>query len=295
MAELRLGEFSEDRIVVHFGGRPNAVDAQTFALSLLGFIATAKAVNASVNPGQEIEIWIEADGPGSYRALLRKVHKGVGGFFSEASKAILWGIIATVIYDHTLKKDEVKVTISTSEVVIVQGHDRLVVPRQVYDAAQNAKWDPEVQKGLDRTFAPLEANPNVTDFGLTQNLTDAKPVVQIPRESFRLFVKQFGYVPEPPEAERIQSQKARILIKKAWVTGQKRKWAFEWNGTPFSAPIVDESFREKITKRQYLIGAGDALDVEITFKQKFNPKLGVYENDEGSYVISRVIDVIRNE
>ena len=273
MAELRLGEFTEDRIVVHFGGQTNAVDAQTFALSLLGFIATAKAVNASVNPGQEIEILIEADGHGSYRALLRKVHKGVGGFFSEASKAILWGIIATIIYDHALKKDEMKVTINTTEVIIVQGHDRLVVPRQVYDAAQNAKKDPEVQKGLDRTFAPLEANPNVTDFGLTQKSTDSKPAVQIPRESFRLFVKQVGLTPAVPEAERVQTQKAQILIKKAWLTQQKRKWAFEWNGVPFSAPIMDEDFRKKIASRDYLIGAGDALDVEITFKQHFNPKL----------------------
>lgn len=296
MATLLLGEFNEDRVVVHFGGQSNSIDAQTYALALLGFTATAKAVNAVINPGQEIEIWVEADGHGSYRTWIRKVPKGLGGFFSEGYKAVFWGIVGTLIYDHFIKNDpDIKVQVNTQEVVIIRGSDRIIVPRIMYDAAQNAKKDIEVQKGLERTFAPLEANPNVTDFGLTQNMTDVKPYIQIPRESFRLYLRQPGLVPPIPEAERTRTESARVVIIKAWLNHKKRKWAFEWNGVPFSAPIVDEGFLDAIAARKYLIGAGDALDVEISFKQTFNAKLGVYQNDEQSYVISRVIDVIPND
>jgi hypothetical protein len=289
MTTLLIAEFNEDRVVVHFGGQTNSIDAQTYALALLGFTATAKAVNAVINPGQEIEIWVEADGSGSYRTWVRKVHKGLGGFFSEGYKAVFWGIIGTLIYDHFIKNEpNIQVQINTDEVIIARGTDRVVI-------AQNAKKDLEVQKGLERTFAPLEANPSVTDFGLTQSMSDAKPSIQIPRESFQLYIRQPGLISAAPESERIRSETARVLIIKAWLNHKKRKWAFEWNGVPISAPIADEAFLDKIAARKYLIGHGDALDVEITFKQTFNTRLGVYQNDEQSFVIAKVIDVIPND
>jgi hypothetical protein len=48
---------------------------------------------------------------------------------------------------------------------------------------------------------------------------------------------------------------------------------------PLSAPLSDEDFLAKLDRREYLIGAGDALDVIIGFQQKFDEELGVYVND----------------
>jgi hypothetical protein len=68
----------------------------------------------------------------------------------------------------------------------------------------------------------------------------------------------------------------------------KRKWSFEWNGVPISAPIADTGFLDKLDRREILFGSGDALDVEITLKQNENA-LGVWINDPNSFVITRVI------
>ena len=75
MAVIEIASFDGDTIVLHFGGEPGFVNAETFARSLLGFVQTANAVNASINPGQAIEVTLEAFGEGSFRALLRRVQK----------------------------------------------------------------------------------------------------------------------------------------------------------------------------------------------------------------------------
>jgi hypothetical protein len=81
----------------------------------------------------------------------------------------------------------------------------------------------------------------------------------------------------------------RIVILKAWLNHAKRKWSFEWNGVPISAPIGDKDFLDQLDRREHLLGAGDALDVEITYKQALDKKLGVYVNDPNSFVVARVI------
>lgn len=296
MAYIDIASFNADRIVLHFGGDTNAIDAETFARSLLGFVEMARAVDGAINPHQEIEILVEAEGGGSYRTTIRRIAHSYGGFFSEGAKAIFWSIVATIIYDHFIKNDpDVKVVINTDEVLIYRGFDRIVVPRQTYDAARNATKNPEVQTGLERTFEPLERNPRVTDFGLTQSLTDPTPLLQIPREKFQLFTNRTAVTVVAPEAERVRTEKARVVIVKAWLNHKRRKWTFEWNGVPISAPITDEKFLDKIERREYLIGAGDALDVEVTFRQHYDPKIGTYINDPHSFVISRVLNVLPNE
>ena len=83
-----------------------------------------------------------------------------------------------------------------------------------------------------------------------------------------------------------------MIVLKPWLNHSRRKWSFEWNGIPISAPIRDPSFLDRLDRREILFGSGDALDVEIVYKQSFDPSLGVYVNDPGSFVISRVIRTV---
>ncbi|HEV7877879.1 hypothetical protein [Bradyrhizobium sp.] len=53
MAVIRLDEFHEETIVLHFGGPEGTIDAYTLANALIGFADTAYAVNATIDPGQE--------------------------------------------------------------------------------------------------------------------------------------------------------------------------------------------------------------------------------------------------
>lgn len=56
---------SEESFVIHFGTEAPRVNAYTLASTLVALANAAKAANASVNPGLEIEIVVEALGAGS--------------------------------------------------------------------------------------------------------------------------------------------------------------------------------------------------------------------------------------
>jgi hypothetical protein len=289
MAEiLSLHEFEGDTVVVHFGGEPASINAHTFASVLLGLAATAYAVSATIDPGHEIEIRLEAIGPGSFRARLRRYRKHYGGIFSGPVGAVLWSVVANIIYDSAIKKETPPIIIvKTDEVIIETGGRTYVVPRVVHEATENAKKNPEVQEGLRRTFETLQRDERITEFGLTGRMDDPLKL-RIPRAEFPRILEAVTIFQEDTK-ERTVKETARLVILKAWLNQAKRKWAFEWNGVPVSAPIADGDFLDRIERREVLLGAGDALDVEIAFKQRYDPTLGVFVNEQNSFVITKVI------
>ena len=129
MAVIRLDAFHEDTIVVHFGGSAGSIDAYTLANALTGFADTAYAVNATIDPGHDIEIVIEATGPGSYRTVIRRVKKHYKGVLSGIAATIFWNVVSNAIYDAALKGADPKpqITINSNEVVIKHGNDTIIV------------------------------------------------------------------------------------------------------------------------------------------------------------------------
>jgi hypothetical protein len=251
-------------------------------------------VNATVNPGQDIEIRVERHAPGSYRVIVRRIKKGFGGVFSRGVEAVFWGIVATVLYETVIKNEpKVEVKISTDEVVIQRGTERVVVPRAVHDAAQNAQANPEVQRSVKQTIQAVQVDEHITEFGLTAHINDKRPLLRIPRSDFVKITENVAIL-EDSEA-RLREETARLVILKAWLNHAKRKWSFEWNGVPISAPIVDKLFLDKLERREFLIGAHDAIDAIVTFKQRFDANLGIFVNDPNSFLISRVIRLIPHD
>jgi hypothetical protein len=222
MGEIRLSEFQGDTIVVHFGGPPT-IDAYTFAEALIGFADTARAISGSIDPGQDVEIVLVADASGSYRAVIRRVKKGYGGILSGAAGAVFWGVVANVVYDATLKSDPPpQITVNTNEVIVKHGPHTVIIPRTVHDASENAKKSPAVQRGLKKTFEPLQADKKVTDFGLTRQVDDPEPLIKIPRADFPLVVSQIALMEEQP-TERTKTERARLVILKAWLNQAKSR------------------------------------------------------------------------
>jgi hypothetical protein len=296
MAPVSIAEFAGDTIVVHFGGPGGRIRAYTLAQSLSGFADTARAISAVVDPGHDIEIWVEATGPGSFRTVIQRRGKEIKGIFTEGAKAVFWGVVAAVIFEYSpLKPHEVppQMIVQDSEVVVTYGDTKVVVPRHIHDAAQNLKDDPNITGSLRRTFEPLQKDEHVTEFGLTKSLFDPRPMIVIPRHEFSRFTHD--KVVQVSQDSRIVTKSARLLILKAWLNHAKRKWSFEWNGVPISAPITDQKFLDELERREHLIGAGDALDVEISVTQNFDPKLGVFVNDPNSFKVTRVIHHIIKE
>ena len=92
------------------------------------------------------------------------------------------------------------------------------------------------------------------------------------------------------EKRRTIRNDARLLVKKLWLDSSSKKWSFEWNGIPISAPIKDEIFLAKLESREILIGSGDALETVIEYEQDYDDSVEMWVNDPHSYRVISVRD-----
>lgn len=286
---LRFDDFEDDTIVLHFGGVEGSIDSYTLADALIGFADMARAISATVEPGSDIELVVEAVGTGSFRVRIRRIKKDYGGLIAVVG-AVFWGIVSNYIYDNYVKDDPPpQITVEKDGTVVKTGKYTIVITSsEVHAGTEHAKKNPAVQSGLARTFAALEADESVKDFGVTAAITQPVPKFTIPRAEFPKVARPLARIEQEPKT-RSTKRKARLFVLKAWLNHAKRKWSFEWNGEPVSAPISDTSFLDLVDQRAVLLGAGDALDAELSFKQNYDATLSVWINDPASYVVTKVL------
>lgn len=290
MGTIDLRSLEGDQVVIHYGGALTSVDAYTFGNSLIAFADTVRAVNAVFDPNQAIEIRVEALGDGSFRAIIKRVRQGLGGFLARGGEQIFWAAVAFVIFDKLIGKDpNTIINISSDQVEIIRGADKIIVPRYVYDQRKALCASPEVQKGVSRTFQVIENDDAIENFGLTANITDLKPVAQIQRDEFQLLSSPAGLLTTEGPKRQERKEKAILVILKAWLTSGNRKWSFEWNGIPVSAPITDKIFWRQLEDREFLIGAGDALNVVLRYYQDYDDEAGVWINDPNTFEVVEVL------
>lgn len=291
MGTIDLRELRGDEVVIHFGGALTSVDAYTFANSLVSFADAARLINEDVAPGENIEVRVQAIGEGSFRALLKRVPKGLSKLFSRGADAIVWGVLATIIYEKALKEDPATtITVNSQEVIIQRGGDKIIVSKDTFDRAAKLKKNPEVQKSIAKTFDAVSRDEAITNFGLTPKMSDKSPLVQISRSEFDVLASPSSYALEAPSSgARKREERCILVILKLWFKAGTRKWSFEWNGVPISARITDADFFSKIDRREILIGSGDALEVILEFEQEYDESIGMHVNNPNTYTVTRVI------
>jgi hypothetical protein len=249
MATLRFDDFEDDTIVLHFGGAEGNIDAYTLADALIGFADMARAISATVDPGTDIELLVEATGPGSFRTRIRRIRKDYGGLLTIGG-TVFWGIVSNYIYDNYVKNDPLpQITVNADGTIVKTGKYTIIVSPVVQSGTEHAKQNPAVQSGLAKTFAALEADENVKDFGITGSIGDPEPKFTIPRAEFPK-IGQRPMLPEEEPQSRSTKRRARRFVMKAWLNDAKRKWSFEWNGEPLSAPIGDAKFLDQVDRRE---------------------------------------------
>ncbi|MDG4894810.1 hypothetical protein P9272_14650 [Mesorhizobium sp. WSM4976] len=291
MGIVDLRRFGDDQIVIHYGGELTSVDAYTFANSLVAFADTLRAVNGVLNPGQNIEIRLDAVGTGSFRARIKKIKKGLGGFWSRAPEQLFWAVFAAVVLTP-LVTDKETVDVFDDRVEIHRGGDTIIISREAYEQLPNVRHNPEVQKHLQRAFEVIEHDEAIENFGVTPKIDDPQPLVQIPRDEFARLASGPDLIEGDGSKRRSRKENARLVILKAWLKGGKRKWSFEWNGVPLSAPIADLGFQGRLDRHEQLIGNGDAMDVVLEYYQDFDESIGTWVNDQHSFVVSTVVEYL---
>jgi hypothetical protein len=275
MTDVDIRQF-EQEFVIHFGsGRP-AINAYTLASSLVSIADAVKEANSILNPGYEVEVVVEALGRGSFKAKVRTVYKGLGNLFSKENlKAIALGVIAAYVYQNTLAPDAaINVTVNEDLVVIEQGDQKIVIPRETHDALKHVERSEKFRRDVGRTFTALEQDKEITSIGIAPTMEDPAPPLRIPRERFGLVPRELANDGAIREVVEI----ANLQIVRAILQRSNRRWEFVWRGIKIPAPVLDEHFYAEFSAHRITIAPGDALKVKLKISQAKDHDTGIFTN-----------------
>lgn len=276
MHVVEISKF-EDSVVLHFDTEGKRINAYTLASTLVSLADAAKAANSTTNIGYDIEIVVEAIGPGSFRAKLRAIYTKSRNLFSaETLKTIIIAIIANYIYERTFScGSDVKIEIKTDEVIIQKGDEKVIVPRAVYDATKKVEHDPRFVGAISRTFTAIKEDPNIKGMGFVSAIDGPPPEIVIPRSA----IEAVPAILPLEEDTRIVTENVELQILKAILDRGNRKWEFVWRGIKISAPITDDRFFEQFFAHHITIAPGDGLEVRLAIMQRRDPKTGIFSNE----------------
>lgn len=265
-----------DRFVLYFETPRHEISAYALASALVGLADAAREANASVNPGYRVEVVVEAISPGSFRATVKTVFTQARNLFSHAAvQAVIWGIVSTHIYEKFIKSDvPPKITVSDDLVVIEIGKDKIVVPRDIYEAKKQVEKSERFNNAIGKVFGAAASDPNVTGVSFSEDRENAPPPFVIPREKFMIFQTE-----QPvDETSREIIEVTQVEINRAILERGKRRWEFFWRGVKIAAPILDERFFDRFFAHEIMIAPGDALEVALRIIQERKPDSGIFVN-----------------
>ena len=228
-------------------------------------------VNSTVNlyHGEAIELRLEALGPGSFRARVKELRRGLGRLLGGATTHVLIPVLVAFLYENYVNPEELNVTISDDHVVIERGSDRIIVSQEAYSDSRSLPNPERLRQKIGKTVEAVEDDDNVQSIGVVRAPDDASPMIDIPRSSFSR-IRELSEVREPSPTTRVTSKHATLSIIKAVFSDQKRKWDFVWNGIKISAYINDPIFISDLMGRKYTIGNGDAIDCTLDINQEWD-------------------------
>lgn len=281
---INIAKFS-DSIVIHFSTDEKRINAYTLASTLVSLADAAKAANSVLNAGYEIEIVVDAIGPGSFRAQIKALYKAANNLFSQhpiVSNLVL-AVLCSYIYEHTLALDnKTSVEIKTEEVIITKGNDRVIIPRKTYEAAKQVEKNPQFVKSMSRTFEAISSDGKIESFGFVSDLQSPPPPILIHREAALILASRDVSMSET----RTIKERAELQIVKAILKKSNRKWEFAWRGMTISAPVLADSFYVDFSAHRIAIAPGDTLDVTLHIKQVLDTETGIYTN--AAYEVAEV-------
>lgn len=277
-----------DRFILYFESPGNEVSAYALASALVGLADAVREANSTVNPGYQVEVVVEALAPGSFKATVKTVFTHAKNLFSHtAVQAVIWGIVSTHIYETYIKNDEPpKISLSNDMVVIEVGKDKIIVPRDIYEAKRQVERSERFNNAIGKVFDAAESDPSVTGLSLGEERRDAPPPFIIPRDKFGIF----RTVQPVDETSREIVEVTQVEINRAILERGTRRWEFFWRGVKIAAPILDNRFFDRFFAHEITIAPGDALEVALRIVQEKRPDSGIFVNKR--YEIIEVYDHI---
>jgi hypothetical protein len=276
VAIVRIEELN-DGLVIHFQTTDQRINAYTLATTLMHFADAVRAANRSINPGQDLEVVVEALASGSFRAKINAIYRSAGNLFSAQSiQTIVLSIVANFVYEKIHPPAEpVKIIVQADEVIIDRGNDQIIVPRNVYVATQEVAKDPRFTTAIAQAVSAVAADSRITGLTFVPTLQAPTPEFIIPRETLQAYLPT---TQEPEPIERTIIENCDLQIVKAILERSDRKWEFRWRGVKVSAPVSDQSFYSRFFAHRITIAPGDELRVRMAIRQVRQPESRIYTN-----------------
>ena len=262
LADIDLRSVPANELVLHFGGRPNEVDAFTFSNSLIAFAEAIQEINRQINENYSVEIKIEGAGPGSFRALIATHLKSLGGLLKHDAWNVIASLLASFIFLRLNPQDPTQIIVNDDFVIITSGSDRVIIPRATWEAKETIKNPRAVEHHIGTAFSVLAEDPSVSNFGIASSLSSPEPIGTIDHSHFAIIARSYE-VKEDADGKRHQDERTKLTVIKLVFERGNRKWQFVWNGIRISAPIRSDDFFDKLASREYDFSQGDVLDVTL--------------------------------
>lgn len=285
--DLRL---EDDALVLHLHKEQRGLNAYTLASALVSLADAAKEANHLVNPGFEIQVVVEALRDGSFKVRIRAVYSTLKNLFSKENvKPVILALIAAFIYEHTFSsrqaQDAVSIQVTSDEVVVQQGDQRVVVPRVVYEEMKRVEVSSPFREKIGEAFESIRKDDDVVGVSVEPCTEQEEEPVLLERIDF----EQLAAPPQDPRDHRFIEEVADLGIVRAILEPSRRLWEFSWRGFRISAPVIDKEFFEKFRAHRFTIAPGDFLRAKLRVYQRLNPVAGVYMNE--SYAVVEVLSV----
>lgn len=287
MSTVEVQEF-EGAFVIHYGTEHTRINAYTLASSIVAFADAIKEANSIINPGFEVEIVVEAVGPGSFKAKIKTIYSGLDNLFTKQNlQAIGLNIIASYIFVHTLAPDtEINVNVDGEQVVIEQGDKTIIIPKDVHDSMKEVQKSEKFRQDIGKAFTAIEKDKEIQSLGITPHMEDEEPLIKINRDQFYILSREIEF--EDDNRELIEV--AHLQIKRAILERSKRLWEFVWRGVKIPAPVTDNKFYDDFFAHRVTIAPGDSLKVKLKIHQTKDPDTGIYTNNK--YEVIEVLELI---
>jgi hypothetical protein len=285
LKEIKMAEFQQE-FIIHFGAEFKRINAYTLASTLVSFSDAAKIANNQINPGYEIEIFVEALGGGSFKTKIKAIYnKAASNLFNvQDLKSIVLALIASFIYEHAIQQNpNIQVTVLTDEVVITSQKEKIIIPREVHDKVKELEKSILFKDKMGKVFQTIENDKAISSFGISRTMEQIEPDILIPREQFALISSES--VIEENSREIIENTSVEIV--RAILEKNKRRWEFVWQGFKIAAPVSCDRFFNDFFAHKITIAPGDILNVKLKILQTKDKDTGIYTNS--SYEIVEVL------
>ncbi|SHG64269.1 hypothetical protein [Bradyrhizobium erythrophlei] len=267
----------DEEILLYFKIAGPGIDAQTFANALLAFDELYRAINASANPGREIEVEFISSDQGSIRTIIRIFQKDTQTLLHAPVTLLILPILIAVVVTK-LMSDTVTIVVDENSYVVEYGSEKIILPKDAAKTVERVDHDAAVRRTVRKFFSIVESDSNVTAVDFRRPIAPNQPVMPIEKNQFAT-LRDLPEVELPalPKKREEYHSRAPVVVLTAVLEKSKRKWQFLWRGQKISADIRDDSFFEKLANHEYEFGQGDTLTVDLVAEQEINDFVGAYE------------------